>query len=242
MIDYTHTVYFIDMPHAPSHIAIIPDGNRRWAKQNNLPTFEGHRVASEKILPDLLEAAGNAGVQYFTFWALSTENLVRRPSDELHNLFRLLRLFLKKQVKKLKEKGVKLRVIGNIAKLPQDIQELIHTAVRETAHNTKITFVVGLNYGGRDEITRAVEKMLTHDKEERDCTSERIHKHLDTSDIPDPDFIIRTGGEKRISGFLLWQSEYAELAFVDTYFPDMTKQEFQYCLDDFVNRTRRFGK
>lgn len=230
------------MQYLPKHIAVIPDGNRRWAREKNLPAFEGHRVASEEILPNLLEAAGKAGVQYFTFWALSTENFIRRPKNELQNLFRLLRLFLTRQVKKLKEKGIKLRVIGNIQKLPQDIQDLIHNAIIETAQNTKLTFVVGLNYGGRDEIVRAVEKMMkVQNSDQSLCTKERIHDFLDTSDIPDPDFIIRTGGEKRISGFLLWQSEYAEFAFLDTYFPDMTPQHFQYCIDDFTNRTRRFG-
>lgn len=229
------------MHYTPAHIAIIPDGNRRWARENKLPAFEGHRIASEKILPNLLEAAGEAGVKYFTFWALSTENFVRRPSDELDNLFRLLRIFLKRQVSKLKEKGVRLRVIGDITKLPDDIQQLIRNALVETADNTKLTFVVGLNYGGRDEILRAVQKMISQQPSDVEYTKEAIHSFLDTADIPDPDLILRTGGEKRVSGFLLWQSEYTEYAFLDTYFPDLTAKQFKYCLDDFTNRTRRFG-
>jgi undecaprenyl diphosphate synthase len=241
LILYYDLSSYVFMQYSPSHIAIIPDGNRRWAREKNLPEFEGHRIASEKILPDLLQAAADAGVQYFTFWALSTENLVRRPTDELQNLFRLLRIFLTRQVKKLKEKGIRLRVIGDIEKLPEDIQTMIRRALVETADNTKLTFIVGLNYGGRDEIARAVEKMIATEPKKENWTKDTIHSFLDTADIPDPDFIIRTGGEKRISGFLLWQSEYAEFAFIDTYFPDLTKKQFQYCISDFTNRTRRFG-
>jgi undecaprenyl diphosphate synthase len=226
----------------PSHIAIIPDGNRRWAREKSLAPFEGHRVASEKVLPDLLEQAAENGVKYFTFWALSTENLIRRPKNELQNLFRLLRIFLKQQVKKLKAKGIKLKVIGDITKLPNDIQDLIHNAILDTAKNTKITFIVGLNYGGRDEIFRAMKKMLKDNPKIESIEKDSLDDYLDTGDIPDPDFIIRTGGQKRLSGFLLWQSEYAEFSFVDTYFPDMNKGAFQKCLDDFSNRVRKYGQ
>lgn len=222
-----------------THVAIIPDGNRRWARTHKLPEFEGHRRASEQILPDLLQAAADEGIQYFTFWALSTENFVRRPEKELQNLFNLLRIFLTRHIKKIMEKGIRLRVIGDITKLPEDIQDRIQKAVVETAQNTKLTFVVGLNYGGRDEILRAVERMKEANIEAID--KDTFRGFLDTADIPDPDFIIRTGGEKRVSGFLLWQAEYAEFAFVDQFFPDLTKERFTACISEYQSRVRRFG-
>lgn len=227
--------------HIPQHIAIIPDGNRRWARGKNLPEFEGHRIASEKVLPDLLEMAAELGIKYFTFWALSTENFVRRPKDELTNLFHLLRIFLKKQMETIKKKGIQLRVIGDISKLPVDIQRNIQKAVKETSENTNGVFIVGLNYGGRDEIVRAVQRMQESDEYNDVPLKDRVSMFLDTADIPDPEFVIRTGGDKRLSGFLLWQSEYSEFAFVDTFFPDLTAQQFKYCIEDYANRKRRFG-
>lgn len=220
------------------HIAIIPDGNRRWAKKNNLPTFQGHLIASEKILPEIIETAYNAGVEYLTFWALSTENLKSRPKKELDNLFMLMKLFLKKQLKKIKAKNIKLKIIGNVEELPKDIKKLINKAILETSNNNGFTLVIGLNYGGRDEIIRAFNKLQ---KSGEEINKNSLNKFLDTVDIPDPDFIIRTGGEKRVSGFLLWQAEYSELTFIDDYFPEMTKETFQNCLIDFNQRERRFG-
>lgn len=219
----------------PRHIAIIPDGNRRWAKEKGLPTFEGHRIAAEKTFPDLIEKLAHLGVNYFTFWALSTENIAKRSSRELNKLFNLMRYFLKNKLAEFKKKGVRLKIIGNIQPLPKDIRKNISKAVVETEDNEKITLILALNYGGKDEIIRAIKKVQSLNKE-------NFSNFLDTNGIPDPDLIIRTGGEKRLSGFMLWQSEYSELYFTDTYFPDFTPEELEKAINDYSLRQRRFGK
>ncbi len=226
----------------PVHVAVIPDGNRRWAKSKGLPFFEGHRTGADKTLPALIEKAGEMGVKYFTFWALSTENLVKRSPDEVNNIFKLIRYFVQVKLNEMHKKGARIVMIGNLESLPEDIQKGITHAVEKTKDNQKITIIFAVNYGGRDEIIRAVEKMRrlipSTDKLEKDTLS----NYIDTAGIPDPDLIIRTGGDKRLSGFMLWQSEYSEIEFVDEYFPDFSPELFEKCLNDFSNRQRRFGK
>jgi len=226
----------------PTHVAIIPDGNRRWARKKGLPTFQGHKYAAEKTLPDLLEKFGNLGVKYFTFWALSTENLEKRTKDEVDRLLNLTRFFLKNKIKEFKKKGIKLMTIGNIRKLPQDIQDLIAKSVEKTKDNKKMTVIFGLNYGGKDEIMRAIDKISNFQFPISKLNSANFSKFLDTADIPDPDLIIRTGGDKRLSGFLPWQSVYSELYFSDLFFPDFNAKELEKAVEDYSSRQRRFGK
>lgn len=224
----------------PIHIAIIPDGNRRWARQHGLPVFEGHRTGAQKTLPDLIEQAHDLGVRYLTFWALSTENLTGRSKEELDGLFRLIQYFVDKRIDEFNKKGVQLRVIGDLEKLPQNIKDKVKKAVEKTKENNKITLIIALNYGGRDEILRAIKKMKEEDIETIDKT--KMNSLVDTANIPDPELIIRTGGEQRLSGFMLWQSEYSELYFTDLFFPDFTPAQLVKAVDDFQERQRRFGK
>ncbi len=226
----------------PVHVAIIPDGNRRWARKNNLPDFEGHRIASEKTLPKLIESAAKMGVQYFTFWALSTENAKRRSVEENKNLLRLMRLFLRSKVNEFVKNNIQLRVIGNIAALPDDIQGMISQAIAQTSDCTGMTVIFAINYGGRDELVRAMQRMMNETKATQILSPDQVHQYLDTSGLPDPDLVVRTGGERRISGFMLWQSEYAEYWFSDKYFPEFSEQDWQECIDSFQSVERRFGR
>ncbi len=228
----------------PIHVAIIPDGNRRWAKEKGRPAVEGHRYAAQTTLPNLINEFIKLRIKYFTFWALSTENLASRSKEELSNLFDLTRFFLKRKYKEFEDKKIKLKVIGDLTKLPEDLQKEILKISKATMKNEKITVILGLNYGGKDEIIRTIKKIRSrfNRDEIRNLTKENFAKYLDTSGIPDPDLIIRTGGEKRLSGFMLWQSEYSELYFSDLYFPDFSAKELEKSIKNYSQRQRRFGK
>jgi undecaprenyl diphosphate synthase len=226
----------------PQHIAIIPDGNRRWAKAKGLLSFEGHKQATEKTIPELLEKAAELGVKYITFWALSTENLTKREKDEVNGLFTLGKMFLKKRLDDLHKNGVRVKCIGNLPGLPEDIQETIKKAIETTKYNTKITFIIAINYGGRDEIMRAMQKVMNMRFLAGSVNKENFFQFLDTNGTPDPDLIIRTGGEQRLSGFMLWQCEYSEFYFSDLLFPDFNGKELEKAVDEFSARQRRFGK
>ena len=219
----------------PKHVAIIPDGNRRWAKKKGKSTAEGHRYAAQTTLPNLINELIRLDIKYFTFWALSTENLIGRTKEELSYLFNLIRISLKSKYKEFKEKKIRLKIIGDLIKLPEDLQKEAYKITKETINNKKITIVLGLNYGGRDEIIRAIKKG-------KNVTKENFSDYLDTAGIPDPDLIIRTGGEKRMSGFMLWQSEYSELYFSDLYSPDFSAKELEKAVKNYSERQRRFGK
>ena len=228
-----------DKDYLPKHVAIIPDGNRRWAKEKGKPTAEGHRYAAQTTLPNLINELIRLDIKYFTFWALSTENLIGRTKEELSHLFNLIRISLKSKYKEFKEKKIRLKIIGDLIKLPEDLQKEAYKITKETMNNKKITIVLGLNYGGRDEIIRSISKI----KDQRsEITKENVTQNLDTAGIPDPDLIIRTGGEKRLSGFMTWQSEYSELYFSDLYFPDFTAKELKKAVKNYSQRQRRFGK
>ncbi|PIU36396.1 di-trans,poly-cis-decaprenylcistransferase [Candidatus Roizmanbacteria bacterium CG_4_8_14_3_um_filter_34_9] len=226
----------------PKHVAIIPDGNRRWAKENGKPSMEGHRYAAQTTLPNLINELIRFNIKYFTFWALSTENLVGRSKEELNNLFELTRYFLKNKTGEFNKKGVRFLAIGDLSKLPEDLQKEIAKVVEVTKNNNKMTFMIGLNYGGRDEIIRAIDKIRNSKFEIRNLIKDNFGNYLDTAGIPDPDLIIRTGGEKRLSGFMLWQSEYSELYFSDLLFPNFSDSELGVAINDYSQRLRRFGK
>jgi undecaprenyl diphosphate synthase len=238
IFEVNQTIYYMQIP---VHVAIIPDGNRRWARNKNLPEFEGHRVSAEKTLPIIIDSLHESGVKYFTFWALSTENLKKRTQQELDNLINLMRFFLKRKINELDKKNIRIRIIGDVSVFPEDLQKLITHAMNKTNDNTDMTVIFAINYGGRDEIIRAVQKIVAENPSE-ELSIDDFKNYLDTADLPDPDLIIRTGGDKRISGFLLWQSEYAEYEFMDKLFPDFTEEDCKKSILNFSERERRFGK
>lgn len=225
----------------PQHIAIIMDGNRRWAKEHNLPVIEGHRRVANEILEPLVEYAAKKGVKYLTFWAWSTENW-KRKQDEVSGIMQLFRFVINKQLQRLHEKGVRIKIIGDTSAFDIDIQNRLEKAVEDTKHNTTITTVFALNYGGRDEIVRAVNKWRTQTKDtDIALTKEVLSEYLDTSSVPDPELVIRTGGEKRTSGFLLWQTEYSEYYFPTWFMPDFTAEKLDEALEEYNKRKRNFG-
>lgn len=225
----------------PQHVAIIMDGNRRWAKDHKLPVLEGHRRVVDNILEPLVEYASKRGVKYLTFWAWSTENW-RRNTEEVSGIMGVFRHVLRKKWQRLHEKGVRIKVIGNIEDFDPDIKKGLEQVIEQTKDNTTITGIFALNYGGRDEILRAIKKYQNSNLKNQELTKDLFSSFLDTEDIPDPELIIRTGGEQRLSGFLLWQSEYSELYFPTWYMPDFTNERFDEALEEFNRRKRNFGK
>lgn len=220
----------LNQANIPNHIAIIMDGNRRWAKAKGLPVIAGHAYAVEKTVEELIERAGELGVEYLTLWAFSTENW-GRAEDEVTGVMNLFRKALQNKVGKFIEKGARLRLIGDTSRFSSDIQEGMKRAMLASEKNTKITVAFALNYGGRDEIKRAVE-----------VGGLDFEKHLDTREMPDPDLIIRTGGEQRTSGFLMWSGAYAEWYFTGLLFPDFTPEKLDLAIKEYQRRQRRFGK
>lgn len=221
----------------PNHVGIIMDGNRRWAKKRLLPPSAGHSAGLKRMVA-LAEKAKEAGVHYMTVYALSTENL-SRPQDELEKLFALIRKQFDDCVEKLLKAGAAVRVIGDLSLLPDDVRASIEDGVNKSPENAEFTFVMALGYGARSEIVRAVNTAVKSGKE---LTQDEFSDLLYTGGIPDPDLIIRTGGELRLSNFLLWQAAYAELYFTKVLFPDFSGREFEKALADYSARERRFGK
>lgn len=229
---------------ALKHVALIMDGNRRWAKLHKLPSFIGHRKGEERIEP-IVDAAIATGINYLTFWAFSTENW-NRSEKEVSFLLNLYRHNLHKKIDGYHKKNVKINIIGNIGMFPTDIQKKSREWMKLTKDNARITVNFALSYGGRDEIIRAINKlsdnitMKQYNNEK--ITMDIFEKYLDTAGQPDPDLIIRTGGEQRLSGFLLWQSQYSELYFTQKYWPEFTPGEFKKAIEEYLKRQRRFGK
>ena len=224
----------------PNHIAIIPDGNRRWAKSKGLPTLVGHKKGFDKTV-DIVIHAQKIGVKVITFYAFSTENW-DRAKEEVDYLMDLFTQFFNKYMKKFHKLGIKLRHLGNMDRLPVTSAERLKAGVELTKDNDGLIVQLALNYGGRDEIKRAIQKIVAQGKSETEISEELIGQSLDTAGVPDPDLIIRTSGETRLSGFLLWQSAYSELHFVEKYWPEFTIKDFDDVIADFNNRQRRFGK
>ena len=227
----------------PAHVAIIMDGNGRWATRRGLPRVAGHRAGVEAVRRTI-RCAMEAGVGCLTLYAFSSENW-RRPAGEVSDLTGLLRHFLRNEVAELDEAGVRLRVIGDRARFDRDIQTELEAAERRTAGNAKLTLVVALSYGGRAEIVAAAravaEAALAGRLDPASLTEEGFAGLLSTVGVPDPDLIIRTSGEQRLSNFLLWQSAYAELVFLDVLWPDFAAAHFEEALAEFNRRERRFG-
>ncbi|ACS56065.1 MULTISPECIES: isoprenyl transferase [Rhizobium] len=227
----------------PEHVAIIMDGNGRWAKQRGLPRTMGHRKGVEAVR-ETVRAAGAAGIKYLTLFAFSSENW-RRPEAEVSDLLGLLKAFIRRDLAELHRQNVRIKVIGDRDSLRSDILGLLLEAEETTKDNTSLTLVIAFNYGSRDEIARAVVS-LARDVEAgrlraQDITPALINARLDTAGIPDPDLIIRTSGEERLSNFLLWQAAYSEFIFLPEYWPDFSPEIFRSALDTFASRDRRFG-
>ena len=221
----------------PRHVAVIMDGNGRWATRRLLPRSAGHRAGMNRMV-SLSEHIFDCGVKWCTLYALSTENL-NRPKEELESLFELFRTYFTKNTKTLKEKGITLRVIGNLELLPADIVEIIRRGEQETKGGKRGTLVLAIAYGARQELLSAVNRAV---EEGRKVSEEEFSSLLMTDGIPDPDLLIRTGKELRLSNFLLWQSAYTELYFTGKLFPDFTNKEFDRALESYSGRERRFGK
>lgn len=227
----------------PRHIAIILDGNGRWAKQRFMPRNYGH-VQGSKTVENICEEAYNMGVEYLTVYAFSTENW-KRPKEEVDALMKLLRSYLKNCQKTSSKNNMRVRVLGEMDGLNEDIQNSIRELEKTSAGNTGLRFQVALNYGGRDEIIRAATQLAMDYKDGKikltDVNTDIFSGYLDTKGIPDPDLMIRTSGEKRISNFLLWQLAYTEFYFTDTLWPDFNKEELRKAIEYYGNRKRNFG-
>ena len=227
----------------PQHVAIIMDGNGRWAKKRGLPRTMGHTRGAQ-VVEQILEDADDLGIRYLTVYAFSTENW-SRPAAEVKALMNLLRTYMKTSLAKCAKNNVRVRVLGDKTKLAPDLQAAIANLEKETAGNTGITFQIAINYGARDEIVRAVRKLAADVKDGRtdaDAIDEAaLSNALDTGGIPDPDLLIRTCGEERISNFLLWQIAYAELYFTDKAWPDFDRAEFEKAIEAYGKRERRYG-
>lgn len=228
----------------PVHIAIIMDGNGRWAVKRNLPRLAGHKAGVEALKRTVREA-NNLGVRYLTVYAFSTENW-NRPEDEVSGLMDLIVFFLKRDLKELSAEGVRIRTIGNLSHLPPEPLKEIEAAIEATKNNDKLQLVIALNYGGRQEIIHAV-KQIAHQHqlgllELEDINEDVFSKNLYTFDIPDPDLVIRTSGEVRISNFMLWQSSYSEYFFSDILWPEFNRSNLEEAIRVYTMRDRRFGK
>lgn len=227
----------------PDHVAIIMDGNGRWAKKHGLPRTSGHKKGVE-TLRQVVRTSFDEGIKFLTLFAFSSENW-SRPAEEVGFLMGLLKTFIKNDLAKLHKDNVRVRIIGRRDNLQADILSLLLDAEATTSNNTGLDLIIAFNYGARDEMVRATKALIADVQagkvNESDVSENTIAAYLDTSDIPDPDLIIRSSGEQRLSNFLLWQSAYAEFVFVDEYWPDFTEQIYQNALAQFSKRERRFG-
>lgn len=224
----------------PKHVAIIMDGNGRWAKQRGLPRSEGHRQGTEN-LRRLIRAAVEFNVEILTIYAFSTENW-NRPRREVQLLMRILEMVIDRELEELNREGVQIRHIGELEGIDERLQKKVKEACETTKHNTRLILNVAFNYGGRDEIVHAVQAIIRKGIPAEDITEELISEHLYTSGLPDPDFLIRTSGEFRLSNFLIWQGAYAEHYYTPVYWPDFDKEALRAALDEYAHRKRRFGK
>ncbi len=223
----------------PEHIAIIMDGNGRWAKKRGLPRLAGHQAGTEN-LRRIIRSCVELGIKYLSIYAFSTENW-GRPKEEVEGLLKILNSVIEKELKELHGEGVKLRHIGRLDKLPSELRRKVENAIELTKDNDKLTIVLAFNYGGRDEIVYAVEQLIKSGVKADDVSETLISQNLFTAGIPDPDLIIRTSGEMRLSNFLIWQAAYSEYYVTPTYWPDFDKAELQKAIDAFCQRNRRFG-
>ncbi len=234
----------IDPALIPAHVAIIMDGNGRWAQQKKRPRLYGHKVGVESV-QEVVECAGEWGVKVLTLYAFSTENW-NRPGAEVNGLMGLLKSYLLSEISRMVKNRIRLVTIGDTERLPQDVREVLEKTIAETADNDGLVLNLALSYGGRLEIVRAVREIaaevLADDLSLDEINESLISNHLYTAALPEPDLLIRTGGEARLSNFLLWQASYAEIYFTDTMWPEFRRQAFSQAIAEYQGRERRFGR
>lgn len=224
----------------PQHVAMIMDGNGRWAVQRGLPRLAGHKAGTEN-LRRVIRATVEFGVKYLTIYAFSTENW-GRPAEEVQGLMLILQNVIDRELGELHKEGVQLRHIGRLERLDPAIQKKVLHAIDLTKNNDRLILNVAFNYGGRDEIVNAIQKIIKDGIPAEEVTDDLVNQYLFTAGVPDPDLIIRTSGELRVSNFLIWQAAYSEWYITPTYWPDFDKDEYRRALEDFANRDRRYGK
>ncbi|MGZ3181527.1 MAG: polyprenyl diphosphate synthase [Telluria sp.] len=240
MIFKSSTTAIPEVAKVPRHIAIIMDGNGRWATKRFLPRVAGH-VKGVEAVRDVVEACALRGVEYLTLFAFSSENW-RRPQDEVSFLMKLFVTALDREVSKMHANNIRLKVVGDLSRFGPELQQMIAAAERKTANNTRLTVTVCANYGGRWDILQAARKMATAHPDAAEFTEEQLAPHLAMAYAPEPDLFIRTGGEQRISNFLLWQLAYSELYFSDEFWPDFSADSLDRAIASYQNRERRFGR
>ncbi len=232
------------LTHAPRHLAVIMDGNGRWAKQRMMPRVAGHKQGAE-ILRSTIEHCRELGIRYLTVYAFSAENW-ERPQEEVRDLMGLLKLYLTQEVKTLIKNHIRLHIIGDITRLPEDLQKLIAKVEKDTAQFDAFHLSICLSYGARQEMVAAVRQIASAvaagSINPEDISEQTLSSYLYTSDLPDPDLLIRTGGEERLSNFLLWQSAYTELYFTDVLWPDFSKEHLLEACGEYTRRERRYGR
>lgn len=229
----------VNFTEVPNHVAIIMDGNGRWANARGLDRLEGHEAGTENIRR-ILRHAAKRGVRHLTIWAFSTENW-RRPEDEVSGLMDILGRALVSETEELHAQGAQLRHIGDLSALAPQLQESVKDAMRITAGNDRIVLTIAFNYGGRQELIHAVKRMIADGVDPESITEETFNSYLYMPELPEPDLIIRTSGEYRLSNFLLWQAAYSELFFSPKFWPDFTEDDFDEALNNYTHRERRFG-
>lgn len=238
------TDHAIELNRVPKHVAIVMDGNGRWAEQRNKPRLYGHKIGADSVR-EIVETAGEMGIEALTLYAFSSENW-KRPENEVQGLMSILKSYLKSELSRMLKNEIKLTCIGDIQKLPDGVRSILLESIEKTKNNSKLTLNLALSYGGRDELLHAIRgiglKIAQGELLPEEIDIQIIEDHLYTAGLPDPDLFIRTGGEKRLSNFLLWQASYSEIIFTDTMWPDFRRKAFQGCLLDYQQRERRFGK
>jgi undecaprenyl diphosphate synthase len=227
----------IDLTQLPAHVAIIMDGNGRWAEKRKLPRLWGHRTGAKSVR-EIVEAAGQLGIKILTLYAFSTENWAR-PKGEVDGLMKLLKQTLRSEQNRLHKNNVRMETIGDVSRLPSDVQDQLEKSIQALRGNTGLRLILALNYGGRQDIIQASNRLLSEGHTE--VTEALMSSHLQTASMPDPDLLIRTSGEHRISNFLLWQIAYTEIYITPVHWPDFRKPQFFQAVIDYQSRDRRFG-
>jgi undecaprenyl diphosphate synthase len=227
----------------PAHVSLIMDGNGRWAKKRHMPRTYGHSVGADNVM-NIVEDADAIGIKYLTVYAFSTENW-NRPENEVKTLMRLFRKYLKICYRRAMANNTRVRIIGDKSGFDRDLQDIIRVLETDTASHDGMQFQIAMNYGSRDEMLRAMKKILTDQTAGKispeDLTEEKFASYLDTAGIPDPDLMIRTSGEQRLSNWMMWQHAYSEFVFTDVAWPDFHKEELIRCIEEYTRRDRRFG-
>lgn len=230
----------LNLSNVPAHVAIIMDGNGRWASRRGLPRIAGHHAGTEN-LRRIISASVEFGIKYLTIYAFSTENW-NRPSDEVEGLLSILADVIDRELDELDQQGVRLTHIGRLERLSDELQRRVLAAVDRTRGNTRLNLQIAWNYGGRDEITCAISRMIRDQVKPEEVTPDLVGRYLFTAGIPDPDLVIRTSGEMRGSNFLIWQTAYSEWYYASSLWPDFGREELLAALSDYAKRERRFGK